>query len=109
MKSKNFNLIASAAAFILGGLYVFSDGASINANVIGASGSDAGLVSIVGIVMVIGAIGLFISSMEQPTNHGIALERLVHETKNTESINKSSRVRNQKDEEYERILKEEKR
>jgi ATP/ADP translocase len=86
MNVRVFNIIASVSAFALGTAYVFSDSASITANVVGASGPNAGLVSIVGIVMVIGAIGLFIVSLHSSANHNIALEKLIRKTKNHEEL-----------------------
>jgi hypothetical protein len=87
MKLRTFNFIASFSAFILGALFVFSDGAGITANVIGASGDGAGLVSIIGVVMIIGAIGLFIVSQTSTDNHPLDLERLIRGTKNHTNLN----------------------
>jgi hypothetical protein len=86
MKLRNFNLIASASAFLLGAVYVLSDGASINANVIGASGGSAGLAAIIGMFMIIGAIGLFIVSMHSSENHTIDLERMIRRGKHHEEL-----------------------
>ena len=88
MKLKTLNFITSFAVFILGTAYLFSDGAGITANVIGAGGEGAGLISIIGIVMIIGAIGLFIVSQTSTDNHSIDLERLVRRTKYHENMNK---------------------
>jgi len=87
MKLKTFNFGASFVALVLGALYTFSDGASINANVIGASGADAGLTSIMGLVMIVGSIGLFIVSMNATDHHDFDLERLVRKTKHHEELN----------------------
>ena len=87
MNIKTFNLIASLSAFTLGALYIFSEGsASINANVIGAGSADGGLTAIFGIVMIIGAIGLFIVSMHSTDNHALDLERMVRRTKHHEEF-----------------------
>jgi len=74
------------SAFILGALYIFSEGASINANVIGAGSSDGGLTAIFGIIMIIGSIGLFIVSMHSTDNHALDLERLIRKNKFHEDI-----------------------
>ena len=86
MNIRSFNLIASGSAFILGAVYVLSDGASINANIIGASGGSAGLASIIGMVMIIGAIGLFIVAMHNTDNHPLDLERLIRKGKFHEEL-----------------------
>jgi hypothetical protein len=86
MKRKTFNLIASVAAFAFGAIYLFSDSASITANVIGASGSNAGFASIIGIVMIISSMVLFEVSMTNTDTHSLDLERLVRATKNHEVI-----------------------
>ena len=88
MKLKTFNFVASLVALFLGTAYVLSDGASIDANVIGASGGSGGLTSIIGLVMIIGAIGLFIASMHAADEHTINLERLVRRTKNHQELTK---------------------
>ena len=105
MMRKKFNFIASMSAFILGALYVFSDGASINANVVGASGSDAGITSIMGIVMIIGAMMLFIVSMNSTDNHSIRLEQMIRRTKHHEDLNAQPK---QKEDEYEDMAEQEK-
>jgi hypothetical protein len=105
MKNKTFNLGISFVMFILGALYILSDGASVTANVIGASGADAGLTSIIGIIIVVGAIGLFIVEMHStsPSGHrDFRLERLVKETKDHDNLNVQP-----SSEEYQRIAKEE--
>jgi len=100
---RNFNLIASVAAFVVGAAYMFSDGASVNANVIGASGGDAGLISIVGIVMIIGAMGLFITTVHNTNdNSTIKLEQLLRRNRNHEHLNDSP-----SSQEYQEIAKQE--
>ena len=86
MMRKQFNFIASSVSFLLGTAFVFSDSASITANVIGASGSDAAYTSIIGIFMIIGAIALFVASMVRADDHQLDLERFMRRTKNHEHI-----------------------
>ena len=86
MNIKTFNLAASVSAFVVGTIYLFSDAASITANVIGSSGSSNGLTSIMGMIMIIGSIGLFIVSMKSTDNHSLDLERLIRGTKYHEVI-----------------------
>ena len=86
MKYKKFNFIVSLSAFILGTIFVFSDGAGLTANVIGASGDNAGVTALIGIAMIIGAIGLFIVSMYGTDNHSIKLEQLLRRTRNHEEL-----------------------
>jgi len=81
MIRRTFNLIASIIGFAIGSIYLFSDGASVTANVVGASGSIAGFASIIGIVMIISAIGLFIVTLHHVDNTEIDLEKLVKRTK----------------------------
>jgi hypothetical protein len=105
MMRKNFNLVASVGAFIIGTAYMFSDGASIDANVIGASGSSAGVASVIGIFLVIGAIGLFIITMSSTDNHSIKLEQLIRRTKNHEDLNAQPK---QQEDEYKDMAEQEK-
>ncbi len=86
MNIKTFNLAASVTAFIIGTAFLFTDSASITANVIGASGSNSTLTSVMGMMMMLGSIGLFIVSMSSTDNHGISLERLIRGTKFHEEI-----------------------
>jgi hypothetical protein len=86
MNIRSFNLIASSSAFVLGAIYVFSDSRGITANVIGATGNNAGFTALIGMAMIISAIGLFIVSMHSTDNHAIDLERLVRRTKNHQDI-----------------------
>jgi hypothetical protein len=86
MNIRTFNLSASITAFVLGTTYLFSDTASITANVIGSSGSNNSLTAIMGIIMIIGSIGLFIVSMRSTDNHNIDLERLIRGTKYHEEM-----------------------
>jgi len=86
MKRRTFNLISSATAFALGTILLFSDGASISADVIGASGSNAGFASIIGIVMIVSSMVLFEVSMSHADTREIDLERLIHRTKDHEEI-----------------------
>ena len=92
MKSRTFNLIASATAFALGAIYLFSDGTSITANVIGSSGANAGFASIMGIIMIIGSMVLFETSMTNADTQTIDLERLMRRTNNHEEIYDSRKV-----------------
>jgi ABC-type nickel/cobalt efflux system permease component RcnA len=93
MKRKNFNMIASATAFALGAIYLFSDGASITANVIGSSGSGAGFASIIGIAMIIGSMILFEVSMNNADTQSIDLERLIRRTRDHEEMYNSEKVK----------------
>lgn len=76
IKLRSINFAASMSAFILGGIYIMSDGVSTTANVIGASGSGGGLTSIMGIILMLSAMGLFIVSMHGD-GRNIDLERLI--------------------------------
>jgi hypothetical protein len=76
--------------FILGTLYIFSDGASITANVIGASGGSAELTATIGLFMIIGSIGLFIVSMHNTDHRSIDLERLIRRTKDHHDLTAES-------------------
>jgi hypothetical protein len=87
-----FNLIASVVAFAFGAIYLFSDGASITANVISASGGNAGFASIIGVVMIIGSIILFEVSMNNADTQSIDLERLIRRTNNHEEIYDSKKA-----------------
>lgn len=80
MIRRTFNLFASITAFALGTIYLFSDGASVTANVVGASGSNAGFSSLIGVVMIIGAIGLFMVTLHHIDNREVDLEKLVRRT-----------------------------
>ncbi|MGV8086370.1 MAG: hypothetical protein ACP5N1_01940 [Candidatus Woesearchaeota archaeon] len=91
MNSRTFNIGASLSAFFLGTVYLFSDTASITANVIGSSGSNASLASIMGMMMILGSIGLFIVSMKSTDNHSLDLERLIRGTKYSEEIKTESK------------------
>jgi hypothetical protein len=86
MKRKTFNIIASATAFAFGAIFLFSDSASITANVIGSSGSGAGFASIIGIFMIISSMILFEVSMNSADIQALDLERLIRGTKNQEVI-----------------------
>ncbi|MGV8141490.1 MAG: hypothetical protein ACP5NW_03550, partial [Candidatus Woesearchaeota archaeon] len=86
MKSRSFNLIASATAFALGTLFVFTDEFGMTANVVGATGNPAGFTAIIGLFMILSSIGLFIVSMSSTDGHNIDLERLVRRTKNHEEV-----------------------
>ena len=90
MMRRKINLVASMTAFIIGALFVFSDGASVTANVIGASGSDAGFLAILGVAMIIGAIGLFAVSMNSTDDHSIDVERLLRQTKHHQNLNEDN-------------------
>jgi ABC-type nickel/cobalt efflux system permease component RcnA len=92
MKRKNFNVIASAAAFALGAIYIFSDSASITANVIGSSTSSTAFASIIGIAMIIGSMILFEVSMTSADTQAIDLERLIRRTKDHEEMYNSEKV-----------------
>jgi membrane associated rhomboid family serine protease len=81
MIRRTFNLIASIAGFAMGAIYLFSDGASVTANVIGASGSIAGFASLIGVVMIISAIGLFMVTLHHIDDHEMDLEKLVKRTR----------------------------
>jgi hypothetical protein len=84
MIRRTFNLIASAAGFAVGTIYLFSDGTSVTANVIGASGSVAGFASLIGVVMIISAIGLFIVTAHHIDDREVNLEKLVRRTNTTQ-------------------------
>jgi len=99
LKLKKFNFISSASAFILGTIYVFSDSASMTANVIGASSETTGTTAVLGLFMIIGAIGLFIVSMNSTDHRSIDLERLVRKTKDHSDLNAEPLPRS-KEEEY---------
>jgi len=92
MIRRTFNLIASIAAFALGSIYLFSDGASVTANVVGASGSNAGFASIMGVLMIIGSIILFEVSMSNADTQPIDLEILIRRTKNHEEMYDKNKV-----------------
>jgi hypothetical protein len=83
MDMKTFNFIASMSAFVVGSIFVFSDNASITANVIGATGNDAGFTAMIGIGMIVAAIGLFIVSMHATDDHPLSLERLIRGNRHT--------------------------
>jgi membrane associated rhomboid family serine protease len=99
LKLRTFNFVTSLGAFVLGTIYVFSDGASITANVIGASGESSGMTAVVGLFMIIGAIGLFIVSRDSTDHRSIDLERLVRATKNNRDLN-TELASKSKEEEY---------
>lgn len=80
MIRRTFNLFASIAGFAIGSIYLFSDGASVTANVIGSSGSIAGFAAVIGMVMIVSAIGLFIVTLHHVDNKEIDLEKLVKRT-----------------------------
>ena len=83
MIRRTFNLFASIAAFAVGTIYLFSDGAGLTANVVGASGSNAGFASIMGVVIIIGAIGLFIVTLHHIDDREVDLENLVKRTRSS--------------------------
>ena len=87
MNRRKFNFIASSIAFLFGTIFVFSDGASVTANVIGASGSSAGFLAILGMAMIVGAIGLFIVTMNDSHYQTLELERLVRKTNHHVHLN----------------------
>lgn len=99
MELKKLNMIISAGAFILGALYVFSDGASITADVIGSSGENTSTTAVIGLFMIIGAIGLFIVSRDNTDHRSVDLERLVRRTKDHRELNAEPLPR-QKEEDY---------
>jgi len=86
MNNRTFNLAASISAFALGTIYLFSDSASITANVIGSSGGNTALTSIMGMMIILGSIGMFIVSMRSTDNHSLDLERLIRGTKHHEEL-----------------------
>jgi hypothetical protein len=86
MERKNFNLIASATAFALGTLFLFTDKFGLTANVVGTMGNPAGFTAILGLFMILGSIGLFIVSMNSTDNRSIDLERLIRRTKDHEEM-----------------------
>jgi hypothetical protein len=92
MKSKSFNLTASATAFALGTIFLFTDKFGITANVVGTVGNPAGFTAIIGLFMILGSIGLFIVSMNSTDGHNIDLERLVRRTKQHEEIYDKNKV-----------------
>jgi hypothetical protein len=92
MMRGKFNLIASVVAFALGAVYLFSDGASITANVIGAGSNNAGFASIIGIAMIIGSMILFEVSMNNADTQSLDLERLIRRTNNHEEIYDSKKA-----------------
>jgi len=59
MENKQLNILSCAGAFLLGSFFVLSDQAGITANVIGYTGSEYALSSVIGIVMIIASAGLF--------------------------------------------------
>jgi hypothetical protein len=87
MELKKFNLMISMGAFLLGTIYMFSDGASITANVIGAGTTSTELTAMTGLFMILASIGLFIVSINSTANHSIDLERLVRRTKDHSNLN----------------------
>ena len=94
IKSTKFNMAASMGAFVLGSLYVLSDGASVTANVVGSSGGNTSLTSIMGIIIVVGSIGLFIVSMHHADLRAIELERHMRQSNHHEHIDGSSKEDN---------------
>ena len=86
MIRRTFNLFASIAGFALGSIYLFSDGASVTANVVGASGTVAGFASLIGVVMIVSAIGLFIVTLHHEDNREVDLEKLVKRTRPTQEL-----------------------
>jgi hypothetical protein len=99
LELKKLSLMTSASAFILGALYVFSDGASITADVVNSSGESAGFTAIIGLSMILCSIGLFIVSINSTDHRSIDLERLVRRTKDHRELNAEPLPR-QKEEEY---------
>lgn len=108
MNIRTFNMTASLSAFLLGTVYLFSDTASITANVIGSSGSNTSLTSIMGMMMILGSIGLFIVSMTRTDDHSLDLERLVRGTKYSEEI-KAKSESDAEDEKYSEYNRENKK
>lgn len=86
MKLKSFNAIASATAFFLGSVYLFTDGFGITANVVGTTGNPAGFTAIIGLFMILGSIGLFIATMHGADEDTITLERLLRRTKDHQDL-----------------------
>jgi hypothetical protein len=85
-KTKSFNVGASFTFFLIGALFVMSDGASINANVVGASGGNASVTSIMGLLIIVGSIGLFIISMHHADHSTLDIERQVRQSNHHEHI-----------------------
>jgi hypothetical protein len=95
MDERNFRMLVSAMTFIIGGLFVISNAPDITANVIGASGPEAGLVSIFGIVILVasGIYFMMTASLDdmirtqrdarRSTNHS-ATDSIAHEYTDTE-------------------------
>jgi hypothetical protein len=89
MDTKNRNLIVSAIMFFVGATYMFSDSASITANVVGSSDSTTGLTGIIGLIILI-ASGLFFllsltisnESLRGSSLGNVELERLVRRNDN---------------------------
>jgi len=102
MNRRNRNLSISLGVFILGAIFVLSDSASINANVVGASDTSAGIASIVGLIMIITAVGLFAVSI-QHRHDDTELEQLVRGNKSKTYIKPED-----SDNKYEEITKEHK-
>ena len=97
--NKNLNLIVSAGALILGAVFVLSDDASINANVIGYSGGGPALASIIGIFLIVlsGAFFIFIASKKD-----VELERLaLHTESKHEDLVKSEIDKQDQKDKYE--------
>ena len=92
MKLRTFNFSVSLGALVLGTVYVLYDQPSITANVIGYSGTNAGVASFVGLGMIVGAIGLFIVSQHSTDHRDIGLEILVRRNKQHEDLSKDTRV-----------------
>ncbi len=82
----------------MGTVYVFSDSASMTANVIGASSEVTGTTAVLGLFMIIGSIGLFIVSMNSTDHRSIDLERLVRRTKDYSDLNAEPLPRSKEDE-----------
>jgi hypothetical protein len=103
MKSKKFNIIASITAFAIGTMFLFSDGASLTANVIGSSGAGAAFASIIGIAIIIGSMILFEVSMNSADTQELDLERLIRRTKDHEEIYSSQKARAEPDVEIHKV------
>ncbi len=98
MELKKFNMITSMSAFLIGTVYIFSDGAGITANVIGASGTSAGISAVIGLFMIIFAMGLFIVSRDNTDHRSIDLERLIRGTKDHKDLNSNHTIQSTEEE-----------
>jgi hypothetical protein len=89
----------SVLAFIVGSLFVLSNDADINANVIGASGEAATLTAFIGILTIIASAVFFILTI----NHGHTdIESMIRKDENKhEDMNKQHIIQNELEEKYE--------